>query len=259
MEAGDRSSESSSAKQKGSAGDGLMGAPPLQHHRLPPPLQTSFRVRVGRLHLRFVRQKALSARHLWPQTGRPWRPWRRPQQGRLRGPLPASARCRSMRGCRHRWPLRGRLRWQPWRASSSHRVPPPFYSVLQVSTASPRPQIAAMNGVTERAFPVGRDTELGLWWAKKAADWPVGCHIIHDTAVHVQPTSLQFPWEPGVAVFAACECFLGVSDAACMPNCGRSVAACTPNCGGSYFGFLSLSVHQDGVLQNLRELHKSSL
>ena len=175
---------------------------------------TSFRVRVGRLHLRFVRRKAPSARRLWPQTGRPWRPWRRPQQGRLRGPLPASARCRSMRGCRHRWPLRGRLRWQPWRASSSHRVPPPFCSVLQVSTASPRSQIAAMNGVTERAFPVGRDTELGLWWAKKAADWPVGCHIIHDTAVHVQPTSLQFPWEPGVVVFAACECFLGGSVAA---------------------------------------------
>ena len=131
----------------------------------PPP--TSFRVRVGRLHLRFVRWKAPSARRLWPRAGRPWR---RPQQGRLRGPLPASARCRSMRGRRHRWPLRGRLRWQPWRASSSHRVPPPFCSYLQVSTASPRPQIAAMNGVTERAFPVGRDTELGFWWAKKAAD-----------------------------------------------------------------------------------------
>ena len=71
----------------------------------PPP--TSFRVRVGRLHLRFVRWKAPSARRLWPRAGRPWR---RPQQGRLRGPLPASARCRSMRGCRHRWPLRGRLR-----------------------------------------------------------------------------------------------------------------------------------------------------
>ena len=33
-----------------------------------------------------------------------------------------------------------------------------------------RLQIAAMNGVTECAFPVGRDTELGFWWAKKAAD-----------------------------------------------------------------------------------------
>jgi len=177
MEAGDRPSESSSAKQKGSAGDGLMGAPPLQHHRPPPPPQTSFRVRVGRLHLRFVRRKAPSARRLWPRTGRPWRPWRRPQQGRLRGPLPTSARCWSMRGRRHQWPLRGRLRWQSWRASSSHRVPPPFRFAMQVSTASPRPQIAAMNRVTERAFPVGRDTELGLWWAKKAVVWPVGCHI----------------------------------------------------------------------------------
>ena len=124
-----------------------------------PPPPTSFRVCVGRLHLRFVRWKAPSARRLWPRAGRPWR---RPQQGRLRGPLPASARCRSMRGRRHRWLLRGRLHWQPWRASSSHRMPPPFCSVLQISTASPRPQIAAMNGVTERAFPVGRDTELGL-------------------------------------------------------------------------------------------------
>ena len=214
MEAGDRPSESSSAKQKGSAGDGLMGAPPLQHHRPPPPPQTSFRVRVGRLHLRFVRRKAPSARRLWPRIGRPWRPWHRPQQGRLRGLLPTSARCWSMLGRRHRWPLWGRLRWQPWRASSSHRVPPPFLSSLQVSSASSRPQIAAMNGETELAFPVGRDTKLGLWWAKKADVWPVGCHIFHDTAVHVQPTSLHFPWELGVAVFAACECFLGGSVAA---------------------------------------------
>jgi len=105
MEAGDRSFESSSAKQKGSVGDGLMGALPLQHHRLPPPLQTSFRVSVGRLHLRFVRPKAPSARRLWPRTGRPWRPRRLPQQSRLRGLLPASARCWSMLGRRHRWPL----------------------------------------------------------------------------------------------------------------------------------------------------------
>ena len=98
LESGIRSAESSSAKQKVSAGDGLMGAPLLQHHRPPPPPQTSFRVRVGRLHLRFVRRKAPSARRLWPQIGHPWR---RPQQGCLRGPLPASARCRSMRGRRH--------------------------------------------------------------------------------------------------------------------------------------------------------------
>ena len=95
---------------------------------------TSFRVRVGRLHLRFVRWKAPSARRLWPRAGRPWR---RPQQGRLRGPLPASARCWSMRGHHHRWPLQGHLRWQSWRASSSHRVPLPFCSALQVSTLSP--------------------------------------------------------------------------------------------------------------------------
>ena len=31
-----------------------------------PPPPTSFRVRVGRLHLRFVRRKAPSARRLWP-------------------------------------------------------------------------------------------------------------------------------------------------------------------------------------------------
>jgi len=47
----------------------------------------------------------------------------------------------------------------------------------------------------------------------------------------VQPTSLHFPWELGVAVFAACECFLGGSVVACTPNCGGSVATCTPNYG----------------------------
>jgi len=90
-----------------------------------PPPPTSFRIRMGQLHLRFVRRRAPSARRQWPRTGRPWC---RPQQGRLRGPLPASARCWSMRGHHHRWPLQGHLRWQSWRASSSHRVPLPFCS-----------------------------------------------------------------------------------------------------------------------------------
>ena len=99
-----------------------------------PPPTTSFRIRMGQLHLRFVRRRAPSARRQWPRTGRPWC---RPQQGRLRGPLPASARCWSMRGRHHRWPLQGHLRWQSWRASSSHRVPLPFCSALQVSTLSP--------------------------------------------------------------------------------------------------------------------------
>ena len=57
LESGDRSAESSSAKQKVSAGDGLMGAPLLQHHRPPPPPQTSFHVRVGRLLLGFAMRK----------------------------------------------------------------------------------------------------------------------------------------------------------------------------------------------------------
>ena len=117
---------------------------------------------------------------------------------------------------------------------------------MQVSTASPRPQIAAMNGVMERAFPVGRDTELGLWWAKKAADWPVGCHIIHDKAVHVQPTSLQFPLEPRVAMFAACECFLGGSVAAYTPNCGLQASYQEGMMAHGWMCFCLLSLHASG-------------
>ena len=92
-DAGNRLQSIGVVVQRLGAGESSSGSSVQQ----PPP--TSFRVRVGRLHLRFVRWKAPSARRLWPRAGRPWR---RPQQGRLRGPLPASARGWSMRGRRRR-------------------------------------------------------------------------------------------------------------------------------------------------------------
>jgi len=172
LESGDRSAESSSAKQKVSAGDGLMGAPLLQHHRPPPPPQTSFHIRVGRLLLGFAMRKEQSARSIRPRTGCPRRSQRRPQKGRLCSPPPTGMRRQPPRGRCHRWPLRGRLRWQPWRASSSHRLPPTFHSALLVSNPQrPAPsvaQIAALNVVTELVSPVERcrAPEMGLWWAK---------------------------------------------------------------------------------------------